>query len=544
MPVRYAGTREPFMPDGIRISVVIPCFDQGRFLADALDSVLAQTRPPCEIIVVDDGSHDDTSEVASRYAQVRCLRQQRRGLAAARNAGFASSSGDGVVFLDADDRLLPEALAIGGEALAARPACAFVFGHFRYIDVDGSPMTTVTQPCPPVAGYVDLLRTNFIRMHGTVAYRRTALIRAGGFDASLGVCEDYDLYLRIARDQEVACHHQLVAEYRLHDASMSRDAARILRAALGLLRRERRGLADSPALRAASEKGLRWWRECYGEKLLEEVWLHERQRDQIGRVRSLGRLAWLYPPGLVEYARVRAAGLARRVAGALDRRSETTRTPAPGDVRFGDLRRTTPISARFGSERGVPIDRYYIEAFLEAHAADIHGAILEVGDDAYTRRFGRDLTRVDILDSRRVPEATIVADLNVPDTLPADAFDCVILTQTLQLIYDTPTALRTIHRALRRNGVLLATFPGLSQLADHQWRESWYWGFTSQSAQRLFGEVFGGEHVVVEAYGNVLSTTGFLHGLAIADLSEAELACRDRDYELLVTVRARKVAPE
>ena len=528
------------MPDEIRISVVIPCFDQGRFLADAIESVLAQTTPPYEVIVVDDGSRDDTADVASRYPQVRCVRQTHRGLAAARNAGLAASAGDAIVFLDADDRLLPDALAIGAEALAACPGCALVCGHFRYIDAGGSPMTTVTQPCPPSAGYADLLRTNFIRMHGTVTYRRTALTRTGGFNPSVRFCEDYDLYLRIAREHPIACHHQLVAEYRQHDANMSRDSASILRAALALLRRERRHVAMSPALRAACEEGLRGWRRIYGPRLLDEVWHHVRGRDHGAHLRSLARVAWHYPRGLLEYARNRGTELARRLPGGLRRRSALRRRPDPRDVRFGDLRRTTPISARFGWDRGLPIDRHYIEAFLEAHAADIHGGVLEVGDDGYTRRFGRNLIRVDVLDCRRSPAATIVADLNVADTLPADAFDCVILTQTLQFVYDVRTALRSIHRALRRDGVVLATFPGVSQLADHQWPDSWYWGFTTHSARRLFAEAFGSDHVVVEAHGNVLATIGFLHGLAVTDLSETELACRDSDYELLVTVCARK----
>ena len=227
------------MTSDLRISVVIPCFDQGRFLADALESILAQTRAPADVIVVDDGSQDDTAEVARRYPQARCLRQVRQGLSAARNAGFSAATGDAVVFLDADDRLLPDALAIGGDALDAHEACGFVSGHFRYIDVTGSPMETVTEPCPPAPGYAALLVTNFIRMHGTVIYRRAALARAGGFDPSLGVCEDYDLYLRIARDHSIACHHQLVAEYRLHGANMSRDSAKLLRTATVLLRRER-----------------------------------------------------------------------------------------------------------------------------------------------------------------------------------------------------------------------------------------------------------------------------------------------------------------
>ena len=150
------------------------------------------------------------------------------------------------------------------------------------------------------------------------------------------------------------------------------------------------------------------------------------------------------------------------------------------------------------------------------------------------------MTRIDVLDCRPSAAATIVADLNVADVLPAATFDCVILTQTLQLIYDVRVALRTIHRALRPGGVLLATVPGVSQLADPPSRDTWYWGFTTRAAGRLFGEVFGEEHVAVEAHGNVLAAVGSSTGSRPVELSEHELAARDGDYELLVTVRARK----
>jgi SAM-dependent methyltransferase len=150
---------------------------------------------------------------------------------------------------------------------------------------------------------------------------------------------------------------------------------------------------------------------------------------------------------------------------------------------------------------------------------------------------------VHVLDCRNSSAATVVADLNVPDALPADAYDCVLLTQTLQLIYDLPVAVRNLHRALRPGGVLLVTVPGLSQTADRNWRDSWYWGLTTRSAHRLFGDVFGETQVDVESQGNVLAAVGFLHGLAAGELSASELACHDGDYELLVTVRARRAAP-
>ncbi len=216
--------------------------------------------------------------------------------------------------------------------------------------------------------------------------------------------------------------------------------------------------------------------------------------------------------------------------------------PPVGKVDLGDLRRVTPISSCFGFDRGLPVDRHYVEAFLGERAGDISGRVLEIGDDTYTRRFGGDrVTTRDVLHvAAGNPAATVVGDLTSADHIPSDRFDCFIFTQTLHLIYNVPAALQTIRRILKPGGVLLATFPGLSQIAGDEWGESWYWGFTTQSAQRLFTEVFPVDQVEVKAHGNVLTTTAFLHGIAAEELRPAELSHRDRYYEMLITVRARK----
>jgi SAM-dependent methyltransferase len=212
-----------------------------------------------------------------------------------------------------------------------------------------------------------------------------------------------------------------------------------------------------------------------------------------------------------------------------------------GRVRFGDLRRLQPVSRNFGYDRGLPVDRHYIEAFLATRADDIHGRVLEIGDDTYTRRFGgARVTRCDVLHVEPVPVATFVGDLTGADHLPADAFECVILTQTLHLIYDARAALTTVHRILKPGGRLLATVPGISQLSDDQWRAYWCWSFTSRSVRQLLAETFPEGDVIVETRGNVLTAIAFLHGLATEELGPDELAYHDPAYELLITARARK----
>ena len=205
-------------------------------------------------------------------------------------------------------------------------------------------------------------------------------------------------------------------------------------------------------------------------------------------------------------------------------------------------RQVKPLSRNWGYDRGQPIDRYYIENFLATNAGYIRGRVLEIGDNSYTRRYGDE--RVTVSDVLHVfegnPAATIVGDLAQGDNIPSDAFDCVILTQTLQLIYDVPAAIRTLHRILKPGGVVLATVPSITSIGDTNWEGTWFWGFTHLSAARLFGETFSGENVTVEHHGNVLSASAFLYGLGSHELSRRELDHRDSHYQVVIAVRAVK----
>ena len=219
-------------------------------------------------------------------------------------------------------------------------------------------------------------------------------------------------------------------------------------------------------------------------------------------------------------------------------------TPPVGAVKFGSLNRLTPFSYHFGFDRGQPIDRYYIEKFLDCHSNDIRSRVLEIGDRAYTTRFGGvHVARSDVLHvSAGNPQATLVGDLSNADHIPSDAFDCIILTQTLHLIYDVQQVTRTLYRILKPGAVLLLTVPGITQISSDRWKTTWYWSFTTQSAQRLFADVFGEANVAVTAYGNVLTATSFLYGMASQELDAKALDWHDPSYQLLITVRAVKPA--
>ena len=218
--------------------------------------------------------------------------------------------------------------------------------------------------------------------------------------------------------------------------------------------------------------------------------------------------------------------------------------PRVGSVDFGALRRVRPLSRLVGFERGLPLDRYYIEGFLMGHAADVRGHVLEFGDDTYTRRFGG--TRVTARDVLHATagnlQATVVADLGAAVPLPPNRFDCIICTQTLQMIYDVRRALGHLHTMLKPGGVLLLTAHGISRITRHEGVDPWgeYWHFTTQSLRRLLGETMPGAAVEVTACGNVLAAIALLHGLAAEELTADELQYHHPDYEVVIMARVVK----
>jgi len=223
-----------------------------------------------------------------------------------------------------------------------------------------------------------------------------------------------------------------------------------------------------------------------------------------------------------------------------------------GTVRFGDLRRLSPIGRDFGYDRGTPVDRYYIEGFLARNASDIRGRVLEVASNTYTKRFGgnrvaqSDVLSVDPADRN----ATIIGDIVWPHTLSDSIFDCIIFTQTLHYVYDVRIAIEMLYRALRPGGILLATTPGIVPMGDcpghpekpDRW--PWYWIFTPASLRRLLEDRFGSHEVMIESHGNIFASTAFLYGLAAEELQVSDLNVDDPRYPVTIAGRANKRTPE
>ncbi len=211
-------------------------------------------------------------------------------------------------------------------------------------------------------------------------------------------------------------------------------------------------------------------------------------------------------------------------------------------IDWGDLRRTHPIGRNWGYERGVPIDRYYIEAFLGAHSSDIRGAVLEVQENDFTTKFGGSRVQsssvVDLNESN--PRATHLADLRCAPHIPTGSFDCIILTQTLHFIDDVDAVLSECRRLLRPDGVLLATLPCASRVCLEYGVDGDLWRMTPAGGRAVFEKAFGPAAVESTAYGNVLSNVAFLEGLACSDLTQEEFDIVDPYFPALVGIRARK----
>lgn len=292
------------------VSVVIPCYNQAHFLADSVGSVLAQTYRCFEITVVNDGSRDETAEVAARFREVNCVSQENRGLCAARNEGLRRSRGEFVVFLDADDRLRPRAFEAGIEQLAPRPRHAFTAGRHDFIDAAGAPL--------PVRGrrrrriverdhYLALLRSNYIGCPATVMYRRAAVEAVAGFDLSNNQSGDYDLYLRLAREFPVNCHAETVAEYRRHGANMSSNMPLMLRGALDALRAQLELVRGDARHERAALSGMRFYERLFeSEELVVRAREHAREKRWGSAARDAFALLQRHPQVFAEHAQRKA----------------------------------------------------------------------------------------------------------------------------------------------------------------------------------------------------------------------------------------------
>ncbi|MUL38742.1 glycosyltransferase [Gloeocapsopsis dulcis] len=551
------------------VSAIVIFLNAEKFIQEAIESIFAQTYDHWELLLVDDGSSDSSTAIARCYAtkhpeKVRYLEHdghQNHGMSATRNLGIRNAKGKYIAFLDADDVWLPHKLEQQVAILESQPEAAMVYGSTQYwyswtekpedIQRDSVPdlgvqVNTLFKPPTLLTACYPLGKAS-APCPSDLLLRREMVERIGGFEEDFRgmyqMYEDQAFLTKVYLKESVFVASECWDRYRLHPdscSSMVTKAGQYHSVRLVFLNWLAKYLSEQGV------KDNKIW-----QALRKALWPYRHPR-----LYRLLELAQHFVKHMKEVTEADKAAQMKELLKSIGRRTLSVQVrrwlrvqqqsheycPPVGWVRFGNLRRVTPISREFGFDRGLPVDRYYIENFLARYANDIRGRVLEIGDNSYTRKFGGDrVTKSDVLHVAETnSEATIFADLTCAEHIPSDTFDCFILTQTLHLIYDVRAALKTLYRILKPGGVVLATFPGISQISNDEWGDSWYWSFTSLSAQRLFEEVFSSANVKVETHGNVLAATAFLQGLATEELRQEELDYRDRSYEVIITVRAMK----
>ncbi len=493
-----------------RIAVVITCRDLGRFLVEALESVERQTRPAAEIVVVDDQSTDiRTRQIAARLARegTTVVRGPGRGASAARNFGAGLTSSDYLVWLDGDDTLEPGYFERAAARLDASSEIDFVSCALRAF---GS-ATYVWTPSAPT--FVSAVATGAVP-HASTMIRRSLWKTVGGFDEELRSFELLDFWTTaIEHGFNGIILDEPMLNYRVRQGS---------------------------GYRRSIEDG------TYRTRLQH---LYAKHRAAIARnALELVQAKEAFLVSQQEYRRslhARSEALEAELRTLKIEIAETTRaleSRGMSRVERGDFRRVQPCSAQWGRDRGKPIDRHYIECFIDRHRADVRGRVLEVRDSRYTDQFGGDAVTVrDVLDiDASNGAATVVADLRRAESIPSASYDCVIVAQTLHMIDDMPAAIAECARILCPGGTLLITVPSVIRVDDEAGVDGDFWRITEASARSLFAKAFPIDAFEVTTYGNVATCAAFLYGMSVEEIAAADLERVDPTFPLVVCVRAVK----
>ena len=541
------------MQNNSLVSVITTFLNGEKFIRESIESVFSQTYKNWELILIDDMSTDGSTQIALEYSKkypdkVRYLQHgggRNRGISASRNLGLKQAKGKYIAFLDADDLWVEKKLEQQVEILTAYPDAGIVYGTTKYwyswtgkeddktrdfiIDYNLRPNTLFRPP---------ILLIKIFNCETTPPSMSNALLRRDIFDtigefdeAFTGMFEDQVFVTKICMHCNIYVSDVCWDLYRQHSNSCTENNRDRMEALERQFQKWLEGYfsnnnINDPDLLYLMRK--RKWKS-------DHPTLHKLINGNQSVVAAFKKLtkkliSTVLP---VQYRYM----LLSKLQGERYK-------PQVGWVNFGELRRLNPVSSEWGAERGLAIDRYYIEQFLDAHSSDVRGAVLEVADNYYTNKYGKDrVSKSDILNLEKGanPHTTIAADITNAPQIGSNTYDCIVFTQTLQLVYDFHSAIRTLHRILKPGGVILATVAGISQTTeDLPWDRNWCWGFTSVSARKIFEEEFPKEYVTVQGYGNVLVAASFLYGLSTDDLKKNELDYYDRNYEIVLSIRAVK----
>lgn len=533
------------------VSVIIPFFNAERFFSQAIESVLAQTYKEWELLLVDDGSRDNSSRIASEYRDrnpekvfyLEHGQHANKGTSASRNLGILKAKGEYIATLDADDVWVETKLDQQVKIMQDYPNIGMVYGTPKYWyswtnnprDKDKDYVSDLkihlnTIYKPPILLTLALESKAITLNPSSMMVRRDAVEAIGGFEDSFtGMHDDQVFQAKMCMKYPVYVANSCWDFYRQHPDSLSTVAVK-------------NGQELSSDLFY-----LNWLRNYFLNNNVkdQELLTALEKRIFMHKHHTLYRMQELASATLI-FTKSTLKDLAQRVlpSGVYQQLRNLKNVPPVGGVNFGDLRRLQPIGKGWGFGRGTPLDRYYIEKFLASRKHDIAGRVLEIGDSYYTDKFGEDrVTKSDVLNHIKAstPETTFVGDITDIPHIPADTFDCIVFTQTLQLIYEIRPAIETLYRILKPGGILLATVSGISQRSDRTWRDFWYWNFTSTSTGKLFDDFFPHSEIEVQGYGNVLVAISFLHGIVAEELSEKERDYYDPSYEIVISIRAVKL---
>jgi glycosyltransferase involved in cell wall biosynthesis len=546
------------------VSVIVPYFNAERFLRETVESVFSQTYKDWELLLVDDGSTDGSAGIALEYAgkykdRVRVLEHPghvNAGLPRTRNLGLGQCRGKYVALLDADDVWFPNKLEEQVEILESEPEAAMVYGVSEYwyswlggthdrqsdykTELGVKPNSMVN---PPMLLTLALKSEAPTPCPSDILVRRNILEDVGGFEEKFSgiyqLYEDQAFLSKIYVSSPVFVSDRCWDRYRQHPDSLVSEitkSGKKYRAGLFFLE----WLEQYLLMRGIDDDGLR--QALRNKKLRYSNAEWSMNHPYLSKLTGAGKII---PELLHKLVRNPPAYSFLKPVRSLivTRLKNKEYNPPPGWVRFGDMRRLKPFSERWGRDRGLPIDRYFIEGFIGSNSGLIKGRVLEFGDDRYTRKFynpaisARDVIN---LNKEANPGTTIAADIVNAPQIPSNTYDCIICTQTLQFIYDHKKAVETLYRILAPGGFLLATFPGISPTSGTTWSRYWCWNFTVLSAENMFREFFPPENVEVKAYGNLISAAGFLYGLSAEELTPEELNYQDPRYEIVITVKAVK----
>jgi len=521
------------------VSIIIPCYNHAHYLSTAIESVLTQSYSSIEIVVVDDGSTDQTKQVAQNYSPIKYIYQDNRGLSASRNTGIKNCAGAYIAFLDADDWLYPNAIETNLNYLQQNEKFAFVSG--AYDNVYENNNITGCETEIRTDHYEHFLDYNYVGMISAVLFRRWVFDEFL-FDTTLRACEDHDVYLKVSRKYPVIHHTQKIAAYRRLSTSMSSNIPLLLSTALIILKRQKKQLRTNGERKVYD----RSYNSLYKQLYLLDIPVSKENiyvfKEDYFTFYKYKLLSFFKSNKSMIKSKIKKLIPDPILKGLHKLASPKPSTPPVKNVSLGDFDRLTPFSQAFGFDRGGAIDRYYIENFLQKESGSIFGRVLEIGENSYTLLYGdKKVTKSDILHvDEKNTSATFIGDISDAPHIPDSIFDCIILTQTLHLIYDFKGALKTCHRILKPGGTLLLTVPYITSIDHDEWNSTWYWAFTDKVLKLLMAETFPGGTAEVKSFGNVFVATAFLYGMGLSEVPKEKLDYHDPYFQVIITVKAVK----